>query len=79
MRWANLPGLKGSAKYGRLLYVSFRAEQLIYLFWFYTHAEYKGRPLEEEILRQLKLIDAKYKEYKAMKKARQSLEESAEA
>jgi hypothetical protein len=57
MKWRSLPGLRGSAKYGRLLYMIFEDQKLVYPFWIYTHAEFgkpKSRPPAKEILKEIK-------------------------
>lgn len=48
----DMPGLKGQAKHGRLIYMVDAEEATLYLLWIYTHAKFKGRPPEKS-LRQL--------------------------
>lgn len=56
MKWRGFPGLEGSARYGRLLYLVFENKKLVYPLWVYTHAEYgdlKARPPAKEIRQEL--------------------------
>ena len=58
-RWKSLPGLNGSARFGRLLYVISTFQNRIYAFWIYTHKEFsepKGRPPEKELANEIRAI-----------------------
>lgn len=51
-RWRNLPGLDGSAAYGRLIYLVDLKAKLVHLLFIYTHKEYSSpnsRPSNKEI------------------------------
>jgi hypothetical protein len=47
-----MPGLKGQAKHGRVIYLIDTETSVVYLMWIYTHAKFAGRPPEKS-LRQL--------------------------
>lgn len=58
-RWTRLPRLKGSARFGRLLFVIARPTNTVYLIWIYTHSEYqspKPRPPDKELKDQIKQV-----------------------
>lgn len=60
-RWRRLPGLRGQAAFGRLIYVVCHPEKMIYLVWLYTHAEFgkpKSQPPSKELNRVLRSIEA---------------------
>lgn len=48
----DMPGLKGQAKHGRLIYIIDTQRSIVYLLWIYTHKKFAGRPPEAS-LRQL--------------------------
>jgi len=48
-RWRNLPGLQGKSKYGRLIFLVDKAAMIVYLVWFYTHAEFPSRPPDKSL------------------------------
>lgn len=48
----DMPGLRGLAKHGRLIYMVDREGSTVYLLWVYTHVEFPGRPPDKS-LRQL--------------------------
>lgn len=58
----SLPGLRGQAKYGRLMYVVYKPKCLVYLMWIYTHEEFGGknktnkRPPDPDLKREFNLI-----------------------
>lgn len=59
-RWRNLPRLQGCAKFGRLMFVVYHPQKIVYLVWIYTHAEYqkpKSRPPEKDL--KVQVNDAK--------------------
>ncbi|MBD2018779.1 hypothetical protein H6F43_01095 [Leptolyngbya sp. FACHB-36] len=58
-RWSSLPGLRGAAKFGRLLYVVCEPKRLVYLFWIYTHEEYgepRSQPPAKDLSREIDSI-----------------------
>lgn len=59
MRWRRLPGLRGAARFGRLLYIVCDSKRLIYPFWIYTHEEFgepKNQPPSKDLAREILLI-----------------------
>lgn len=45
----DLPGLRGAAGQGRLMYLVSPEEQVVVLLWIYTHAEFGGRPPDKDL------------------------------
>lgn len=51
-RWTRLPGLDGSARFGRLIFLVYHPKKIIYFIWIYTHAQYSepnSRPPDPEL------------------------------
>lgn len=58
-RWQRLPGLQGSARYGRLFYIIDHIRKCVHLLWIYTHAEYgepKSQPPQKELAREINIV-----------------------
>lgn len=58
-RWRRLPGLRGAARFGRLLFVVYHPKRMVYLIWIYTHAEYQepnSRPPDKELKVEVNLV-----------------------
>ncbi len=53
-----MPGLRGSAALGRLMYLVSDVDCTVFLFWIYTHAEYPKRPPDIELGQELVSIMA---------------------
>jgi hypothetical protein len=53
-----MPGLTKLARYGRLMYVVYDAEFLIFPISIYTHLEYPKRPPDKELKHEFALIKA---------------------
>ena len=49
----SMPGLRREAQHGRLMYLVDEAESVVHLAHFYTHAEFRTRPPERELLEML--------------------------
>jgi hypothetical protein len=57
-RWRNLPGLKGAAKFGRLIFLVYHPLKIVYLIWIYTHEEFQepnSQPPAKELKEQVKI------------------------
>jgi hypothetical protein len=57
-RWRNLPGLRGSAKFGRLIFLVYHPLKIIYLIWIYTHEEFQephSQPPTKELKEQVNI------------------------
>lgn len=57
-RWRNLPGLRGSAKFGRLIFLVYHPLKVVYLIWIYTHEEFQepqAQPPAKELKEQVKI------------------------
>jgi hypothetical protein len=57
-RWRNLPGLRGSAKFGRLIFLVYHPLKRIYLIWIYTHEEFQephSQPPAKELKEQVNI------------------------
>lgn len=52
----DMPGIRGAAGEGRLMYLIAEEERVVYLVWIYTHDEFEKRPPEREIRRLLQGI-----------------------
>ncbi len=50
----DMPGIKGAAGEGRLVYLIAEEERIVYPIWIYTHDEFDKRPPEREMGRLLK-------------------------
>jgi len=51
-RWRNLPGLRGTARFGRLIFLVCDPKKVVYLIWIYTHADHsdqKSRPSDKDL------------------------------
>ena len=53
-----MPGLFKLARYGRLIYIVYNAQFLIFPICIYTHSEYPKRPPDKELKRELTLINS---------------------
>ena len=53
-RWRNLPGLKGAAKFGRLIFLVYHPLRIVYLIWIYTHEEFQKPPDTQPPAKELK-------------------------
>jgi hypothetical protein len=42
-RWRNLPGLRGVARFGRLIFLVCNPKKVVYLMWIYTHADHSDK------------------------------------
>jgi hypothetical protein len=57
----DMPGYRGEAGEGRLIYMIHEEESTAYLLWIYTHAEFVGRPPDKSLRR---LVNEAYEEAK---------------
>jgi hypothetical protein len=51
-RWRNLPGLRGAARFGRLIFLVCDTQKIVYLMCIYTHADHsdqKSRPPDKDL------------------------------
>lgn len=55
-RWKKLPGLDGISKHGRLIFTVDKTNKKVYLMWIYTHKQFKKRPPEEDLRKQIEKI-----------------------
>ena len=53
-RWKRLPGLDGTARLGRLIFMIHESSKTVYLLWIYTHAEFEKRPPASELSGEVK-------------------------
>lgn len=51
-----MPGIRGAAGEGRLVYLISEENRAVYLVWIYTHDEFSKRPPEKEMGRLLKSV-----------------------
>jgi hypothetical protein len=57
-RWRRLPYLQGASRFGRLIFLIYHPKKVIYLVWFYTHAEFQkpqSQPPDKELKQQINL------------------------
>lgn len=52
----SIPGVKGAARHGRIMYVIHKPTCTVVLFWIYNHQQFEKRPPDKDIRRQLKAI-----------------------
>lgn len=45
----DMPGLRGAAKHGRLIYMIDTEGSTVYLLWIYTHTQFPGRPPDKSL------------------------------
>ena len=78
----NPPGLRGQAKYGRLMYVVYKPKCLVYLVWIYTHAEFGGknktRPPSDDLKQEFRLIKQDIEEMNQKEEVKQDTESESE-
>lgn len=52
----DMPGLRGAAGEGRLIYLVEEKERTVHIVWIYTHGEFEKRPPEKELGRLLREV-----------------------
>lgn len=58
-RWRRLPGLEGSARFCRLIFLVCHPKKRLYLIWIYTHAEFSepnSRPPDKDLRDEISFI-----------------------